>query len=99
MTTVLVALIAVFGTLGGTWLNNHLNNSRDDRLDDARKKLLRRMLEDERFRWRNLSTLQHVIGADEDTTKRLLLEIEARASEDGSDVWGLISRNPFPGSN
>jgi hypothetical protein len=28
----------------------------------------------------------------------LLLEIGARASEDGSDLWGLISRNPLPGS-
>jgi len=37
----------------------------------------------------------HVIGADEATTKRLLLEIGARGSEDGQDLWGLLERNPF----
>jgi hypothetical protein len=55
------------------------------------------MLEDERFpgRWWELHTLMHVIGADEETTKRLLIEIGARGSEDGKDFWGLIKHHPF----
>lgn len=96
---VLGTLVGAFGTLGATCLTDYLKNRREDRLNEARKKLLRAMLEDARFEWRKLTTLQHVIGADENTTKRLLLEIGARASEDGSSVWGLISRNPFSTSN
>jgi hypothetical protein len=55
------------------------------------------MLEDERFegRWRELETLMHVIGADAETTKRLLIEIDARGSEDRKDLWGLIKYHPF----
>ena len=87
------------GTLASTWLNDYLKNRRPDKLDDGRKKVLRQMLEDQRFQWREIATLAHVTGADFDTTKRLLLEIDARASENGNDVWGLISRHPFPTSN
>lgn len=39
-----------------------------------------------------------VIGADEETTKRLLLEIGARSSEDGRPLWALIRRQPLPSS-
>lgn len=55
------------------------------------------MLEDNRFpdRWRKLDTLMHVIGANEETTKRLLLEIGARGSEDKQEHWGLIKYHPF----
>jgi len=41
----------------------------------------------------------HVIGADEETTKRLLLEIDARASEDGQALWGFKKHHPFKGKN
>lgn len=60
------------------------------------KRLLLKMLSDNRFSWRELDTLMHVIGADEPTTKRLLLDLGARASEDGKRTWGLVSRNPLP---
>lgn len=92
-------LIGALGSFAGTWLTDWLRNRRKDRLDAARKKLLRIMLEDRRFQWRNLSTLMRVIGADEPTTLRLLLEIDARGSQNaGSEEWGLISRNPLPTS-
>src|SRR6266700_2165708 len=57
--------------------------------DKHRKKLLLEMLEDKRFpdHWRKLETLMHVIGANEETTKRLLLELEARGSEDQQELW------------
>ncbi len=62
-----------------------------------RKKLLLTMLEDKRFpeHWRKLDTLMHVIGANEKTTKQLLLEVGARASEDKQDIWGLIKYHPL----
>jgi len=41
--------------------------------------------------WRKLSTLFRVIGADRDTTTRLLIELGARGSEkrgqDGEEFW------------
>ena len=37
----------------------------------------------------------HVIGADEETVKRLLLKIGDRASEDGQRKWGLKKYHPF----
>ena len=46
--------------------------------------------------WRNLETLKRVIGADGDTTIRLLLDVGARGSQKGNVVWGLIARNPLP---
>ncbi|MCC5886787.1 MAG: hypothetical protein JJT88_10165 [Gammaproteobacteria bacterium] len=66
------------------------------RRDQPRKTLLLRMFENREHSWRRLDTLMHVIGADEETTKRLLLELGARASEDGKPLWGLIARNPLP---
>jgi hypothetical protein len=65
--------------------------------EKPRKKLLKDMLEDNRFadRWRKLDTLMHVIGANEEKTKRLLLEIGARGSEDKQELWGLIKYHPF----
>ena len=47
--------------------------------------------------WRKLSTLSRVIGADDDTTRRLLIQLGARGSEkprgDCEEVWGLISKH------
>jgi hypothetical protein len=69
------------------------------RKDKARKQLLRNMLEAKNQaypqRWRSLTTRMHVIGASEETTKRLLLEIGARASENGQDLWGLVKYHPL----
>lgn len=87
-------LIAILVGAASTLLTHHLQNGRSSKLDEKRKELLKRMLSGER-NWRKLTTLSHVIGADEDTTKRLLLEIDARASEGGENIWGLISRNPL----
>jgi predicted acylesterase/phospholipase RssA len=87
---------AIVGSLSTVLFTEYLKSRRADRLDAARQDLLTRMLQDKRFSWRKLETLAHVIGADENTAKRLLLEVGARASEDGSETWGLISRNPLP---
>jgi hypothetical protein len=66
---VLGTLIGGFATAASTWLNDYLRTRREDRLDAARKTLLQSMLNDQRFQWRSLPSLTHVIGADEATTK------------------------------
>jgi hypothetical protein len=86
--------IGVLAPVAKSYVDDYLARRRVDPLAEARKALLRQLLEGE-HPWRTLETLQHVIGADADTTRKLLLEIGARASEDGQDKWGLISRNPL----
>ena len=93
---VIGAIIGSVSTLIGQYLIHYLKERTEKKREKPRRELLKIMLEDDRFEWRNLSTLQHVIGADEETTKRLLLEIEARASEDGKPLWALISKKPLP---
>jgi hypothetical protein len=86
-----------FLVIGGNLLLEWFKQRAKKKRDEPRKEILRKMLRDERFpeRWRKLRTLMHVIGADEATTKRLLIEIGARGSEDGEDLWGLIEDHPF----
>ena len=100
---ILIALIGVSGaiigslaTMASQWLRDWLERRAAARRDTPRKQLLKAMLDHPQYAWRELSTLQHVIGADTATTQRLLLELGARASEDGRPLWGLISRNPLP---
>jgi hypothetical protein len=100
-------LIAVIGLIGvvvgsiisvvGTLLLHCLQEKAKAKSDEPRKNLLREMLRDPRFDWRSLETLSHVIGADEATTKKLLIQVGARASEDGKGVWGLLEKHPLPG--
>lgn len=90
------AVIGSIATMAGNVLLPWLRERSDARKDEPRKKLLKEMLNHPEHSWRQLDTLMHVIGADEETTKRLLLQIDARASEDGQPLWGFISRNPLP---
>lgn len=64
--------------------------------DKPRRVLLFAMLRDRtpphQQGWRNFATLQHVIGADDETARRLF---GARASEDGQDKWGLLEYHPL----
>jgi hypothetical protein len=101
--TIVVALVGLTGaivggvmTLAGNVLVHCLKERTEAKRDAPRKRLLVEMLQHSEHRWRNLGTLMHVIGADSDTTKRLLLEVGARASEDGKPLWGLTSPNPLP---
>lgn len=97
--TGIVGLLGVLlGGVGTAWIQHYLVSKKQDQLDDARKVLLKAMLEDDDHEWRKLTTLGHVVGADDDTTKRLLLVLGARASEDGEPVWALLSRKPLPKS-
>jgi hypothetical protein len=87
------SLLTMFGNFVLHWLQTR----NATKLDEVRKKLLHRMLGTRD--WRKLSTLSRVIGADANTTKRLLIEAGARGSEqpraDTEEVWGLISKHPL----
>jgi hypothetical protein len=87
------ALLQILGNILAQWCKQRAAAKKDE----PRKKLLKEMLEDERFpqHWRKLDTLMHVIGANEETTKRLLFEIGARGSEDQQQLWGLRKYHPF----
>jgi len=100
------AIIGLIGVVIGSLLTilgnivlHCLRERANSRKDAPRKKLLIKMLEDDSpphpDRWRKFDTLMHVIGADEETAKRLLLEVGARASEDGQPKWGLLKYHPL----
>lgn len=101
--SIVIALIGVSGAVVGSiatvsvqWLSRYLDERAVKQRDKPRKDLLLEMLRSPKYTWRKLETLMHVIGTDEETTKRLLLEVGARASENGEPKWGLIERNPLP---
>ncbi|MBW7834438.1 MAG: hypothetical protein H3C29_14630 [Simplicispira suum] len=104
--SIVIALIGVSGAVIGSaatvsvqWLSHYLQERAAERREKPRKDILLKMLKSPKYQWRKLETLMHVIGADEEATKRLLLEVGARASEDGKPLWGLIERNPLPEGN
>jgi hypothetical protein len=99
---IVIALVAAGSVVAGSIVttvgqvvHSYMQERLDRKRDEPRRKLLRAMLGDQRYEWRNLDTLRHVIGADAETAKRLLMEIDARASENGKDLWGLLSRHPL----
>ncbi|MFZ3087752.1 MAG: hypothetical protein WA123_06775 [Methylotenera sp.] len=90
-------IVGAIITVVGNFLIHRLQDSPRRRLDEGRKKLLEQMLRDTRFkeRWRKITTLSRVIGADEETTRRLLIELGARGSEKEDDLWGLLEHHPL----
>ena len=87
------AVIAVFGPFISHWLQSASRR----KLDRERTALLTTMLNDGRFpnHWRKISTLARVIGASEATTKRLLISLGARGSENDDGLWGLLIYHPL----
>jgi len=87
---------AIISVSGNFLLHWHQDRPRR-KLDEGRKKLLEQMLRDTRFkeRWRKITTLSRVVGADEETTKRLLIELGARGSEKDDGLWGLLEYHPL----
>ncbi|MBU1406310.1 MAG: hypothetical protein KKE83_00750 [Proteobacteria bacterium] len=84
-------------TVVGNFLLHWFQDSPRRKLDEGRKKLLEQMLRDTRFKdhWRKITTLSRVVGADEETTKRLLIELGARGSEKDDGLWGLLEHHPL----
>jgi hypothetical protein len=91
---VIGSIVGGVGSFAATWLSAHLNRKRPDPADEAAKTLLRKMLGSEKYPWRKLQSLSNVIGADEATTRRLLLEVGARGDVGQGAVWALVSRRP-----
>ena len=74
------AVVGSIATMAGNVLMHWLKERSAEKKEQPAKELLKEMLNHNDHTWRNLDTLMHVIGANEETTKRLLLEINARAS-------------------
>ena len=92
------ALIGAAAAIWGIHITHKLENQRRDKIDEPRRQLLRQMLDDPKYEWREMETLSNVIGASREDTARLLIEICARRSErsDGEDVWGYVKDHPLP---
>lgn len=89
------AVIGSIATLSGNFLMHRLKMRDEKNKEEPARILLTEMLNHKNYTWRKLDTLMHVVGASEETTKRLLLEVGARASEDGQNLWALKSRAPL----
>ena len=94
----------VMGVLGTTvsayWGPRRLEQWREDRRDEPRKRLLRRMLEDERFPdGRTLKRLCTVTGTSQEDCRRLLVQVRARGVifADQVEGWALIEKKPLDG--
>ena len=95
--TIWAAIIGLVGVVLGSAVSEARHWRKDRavrRLEDTQKSRLREMLEDPEHEFRKLSTLAHTIGADEVHTKRLLIELGARASTDGQPLWKLDPVTP-----
>lgn len=74
------------------WLDERTHRretAAQNKLDDQRKTLLKKALQNPDYKWRKIETLSSVIGADYETTTRLLIELGARGSTSEKDVWKL----------
>jgi hypothetical protein len=92
------------GVLGTTvtayWGPRQLEQWRQERRDEPRKQLMRRMLDDERFpHGRTRDRLRIVTGTSADECRRLLIQVGARGVIFRDDVegWALIERKPLDG--
>ena len=83
-------------TIGGTAVLEKQKSHRANSLAQKRRERLRQMLSGERYKWRSLKVLSAAVGADENTTAELLIEIDSRASLDNTGSWALVSRPPWP---
>ncbi len=85
----------------GQFVIDHFRHKRETKarreLDERRKELLKDALENPPpgNEWRELQTLSRIIGANYETTTRLLIEIGARGSETENEVWALLSKKPL----
>lgn len=95
LAALLGSVVGGIGTFGATWLNVHVNRKRPDPAEEATKQLLRELLDHPDHDWRHMHTLANVVGLDQSTVRRLLLQIGARGSTRDGNLWGLVSRHPL----
>lgn len=92
---ILGGAVGVIGTWGTTWLNHYYERSQKNESEESAKALLKELLEVPEYKWRKIDTLANVVGTNQATVRRLLLEIGGRGSVKNGSLWGLISRNPI----
>ncbi len=88
---------------GPLQLEKYRSKRLEEKYDTPRKKILKTMLEDDKFSdGRLFSTLQMTIGATEEDCRRLLIEVGARGiwlqdeqTEKVVEGWVLISKRPL----
>ena len=90
------SVIGAVATVVGFLVQDAIAEHRVRRRDAPRRKIIRQMLEDPAYEWRDLETISRVIGTDRSEAARLLIAEGARGSEEGNDVWALLSRKPLP---
>ena len=87
---VIGALVGGAASIAATVVAELLRDRRANKLDTIRKDVLKRLLSGTKYEWRSIDVLSDAIGADNETTARLLLEIGARRSlARGRNSWGL----------
>ena len=83
-------------TLLGQYVKHCWETNRANQRNEKRKSLLRQLLNNPGNEgWRKMETLSGVIGASREETAQLLIEIDARSSESGQDVWAYIAKKPL----
>ena len=91
-----VVVGGVITTLGHLIIH-HWQTAGERQRDEKRKAMLTRMLNNPGpSGWRKMETMAGVIGATREETARLLIELDARASETGNDVWAFTKNMPLP---
>lgn len=91
-----VVVGGVVTTLGHLIIH-HWQTANERQRDEKRKAMLTRMLNNPGpSGWRKMETMAGVIGATREETARLLIELDARASETGNDVWAFTKNKPLP---
>jgi len=83
------SIIGGAASLAGTVLAHWLSACDARKLDSVRKNTLKKRFAASNRVWVPLADLADCVGADRETTIRLLLLIGARRSMKKNDVWGL----------
>lgn len=96
--TVMASVVGGGITVAAQFIMHYIQTGKVRKVDAKRSALLASMLSNPGPEgWRSLTTMSHVIGASEQETARLLIEMDCRASETGSGGWAYIRDKPLPG--
>ncbi|RED18543.1 hypothetical protein [Pontivivens insulae] len=94
--------LVITGGLVGAFISPLLlemwrQHQREKRWARPRKELLRKMLSASNRTFTSIERLSRTIGASEDETRSLLIELDARGGrmKSGKEAWALISRAPL----
>jgi hypothetical protein len=88
------SVISIIGNITYHWYQNRKANS----LDNLRKSLLKKMLDNPKFKeGRSLATLSRVTGAEPEECRRLLIEIGARGFtlSRGEEGWTYVKNREW----